>query len=127
LAEDKANPDYAYLDAFNYTDARFFDHIHNTFKKYYQSGTLNKYYLPSRQLNEYQRFSICCIAWWGKDKVSPGYIEEPQLSYQIPEALERPNFFCGDALMVHYSYHTQRPYAEATGDTHLQFYKTITY
>lgn len=120
---NKADPDYAYLDAFNYSDSRFVDHIHNTFKKNYEAGTLENYYLPSKSLDEYQRFSICSIAWWGKDKLRPGYIEEPQLAYQIPEALERPNFFCGDALMVHYSYHTQRPYLTATGDTHLQFYK----
>lgn len=124
---DKANPDYAYLDAFNYSDGRFADHIHNTFRQHYQDGTLSKYYLPSRSLDEYERFSICCIAWWGKDKVSPGYIEEPQLSYQIPEALGRPNYFVGDALLVHAAYHTQRPYFEATGDTHLKFYSTITY
>ena len=90
-------------------------------------GTLSKYYLPSRVLSDYERFSICCIAWWGKDKVSPGYIEEPQLAYQIPEELKRPNFFCGDALLVHGAYHTQRPYAEATGDVALKFYETITY
>src|SRR3990167_8156858 len=123
----KADPDYAYLDAFNYSDGRFFDHLHNTFKKHYMEGTLSKYYLPSRVLSDYERFSICCIAWWGKDKVSPGYIEEPQLAYQIPEELKRPNFLCGDALLVHYSYHTQRPYAEATGDVALKFYETITY
>ena len=123
----KADPDYAYLDAFNYSDGRLIDHIHNTFKKRYQEGTLDAYYMPSRVLSDYERFSICCIAWWGKDKVSPGYIEEPQLAYQIAEALERPNYLCGDALMVHYSYHTQRPYLEATGDTHLKFYEAITY
>jgi hypothetical protein len=122
----KSDPNYAYLDVFNYSDSRFFDHIHSTFKQHYENGTLDKYYLPSRVLSEYERFSICCIAWFGKDKVKIGYIEEPQLSWEVPEALKRPNYLCGDALLVHYSYHTQRPYAEATGDTHLQFYKTIT-
>jgi len=124
---NKAEPDYAYLDPFNYTDGRLIDHIHNTFKKRYQEGSLNAYYNPSKLLDEYQRFSICCIAWWGKDKVSPGYIEEPQLAYQIAEELKRPNFLCGDSLFVHYAYHTQRPYLEATGDVHLKFYEAITY
>jgi len=120
----KADPDYAYLDPFNYSDGRFADHIHNTFKKHYLEGTLSAYYLPSRTLSDYERFSICCICWFGKDKLRPGYIEEPQLAYQIPEALNRPNFFCGDALLVHYSYHSQRNYLTTTGDIHLQFYKT---
>lgn len=123
----RIDPDYAYLDAFNYSDPRLIDHIHNTFKKRYMENTLSAYYLKSRSFNEYERFSICCIAWWGKDKLRPGYIEEPQLAYELPMALERPVWFCGDALLVHYSYHTQRTYLTAAGDTHLEFYKTITY
>lgn len=121
-----SDPNYAYLDEFNYSDGKLFDHIHNTFKKHYEEGTLDKYYVPSRSYDEYERFSICCICWFGKDKISLGYIEEPQLAWELPEALNRPNFFVGDALLVHMSYHTQRPYAEATGDVHLKFYETIT-
>lgn len=119
-------PDEAYLDEFNYTDARLIEHIHKTFKKRYEEGTLDAYYAPSRFLEEYERFSICCITWFGSDKLRPGYVEEPQLSWEMAEALKRPNYLCGDALMVHYSYHTQRPYLEATGDTQLEFYKNIT-
>lgn len=117
------DPNYAYLDEFNYSDSKLADHIHNTFKKHYNEGTLHKYYLPSRKFINYERFSICCIAWWGKDKLRPGYIEEPQLSWELPEALNKPNYFVGDALLVHYSYHTQRPYFVACGDPHLEFYK----
>lgn len=121
-----SDPNWAYLDEFNYSDSRLIDHIHTTFKKRYEEGTLNAYYLPSKVLSEYQRFSICCIAWWGKDKVKIGYIEEPQLSWEVPEALGRPNYLCGDALLVHYAYHTQRPYLEATGNVHLKYYEQIT-
>jgi len=122
----KSDPDYAYLDAFNYTDGKFCDLIHSTFKKHYLENTLSAYYLPSKVLKEYQRFSICCIAWWGKDKLRPGEVEEPQLAYQIPEALKRPNYFVGDALLVHGAYHSQRKYLEATGDVALKWYATIT-
>lgn len=121
-----SDPDYAYLDEFNYSDSKLIDHIHNTFRKRYEEGTLSAYYKPSFEMTEYQRFSICCIAWWGKDKLRPGYIEEPQLCYQIAESLQRPNFCVGDALMVHLSYHTQRPYLEATGNVHLKYYEQIT-
>jgi hypothetical protein len=120
------DPNYAYLDEFNYSDPKLCDHIHNTFKKHYEEGTLDVYNLPSRSLTNFERFSICCVCWFGKDKVSLGYIEEPQISWELPEALGRPNYFVGDALMVHYAYHTQRPYLEATGNTHLQFYEQIT-
>ena len=122
----KADPNYAYLDEFNYSDSRFADHIHNTFKKHYEEGTLNAYYLPSRSFDEFERFSICSVCWFGKDKIKIGYVEEPQIAWELPIALNRPNYFCGDALLVHYAYHTQRPYFQATGETHLQYYKEIT-
>lgn len=121
------DPNYAYLDEFNYSDGRFADHVHATFKKHYEEGTLSDYYLTSKSLDEFQRFSICCICWFGKDKISLGYIEEPQLAWELPMALNRPNYFVGDALLVHAAYHTQRPYLAATGDVALKFYESITH
>lgn len=121
-----SDPDYAYLDEFNYSDSKLADHIHNTFRKHYEEGTLDKYNLPSRSYDQYERFSICCVCWFGKDKISIGYIEEPQINNELPRAYNRPNYFVGDALMVHYAYHTQRPYFEATGNTHLKYYEQIT-
>jgi len=122
---DKTDPDYSYLHEFNYTDNRLINHIHNTFRKNYEAGTLKDYYLPSRSLTNYERFSICSVCWFGKDKIRLGYVEEPQISWEIPEALEKPNFFVGDALMVHLSYHTQREMLTAQGDVHLKFYDSI--
>lgn len=124
--ERSDDPNYAYLDEFNYTDGRLADHIHNTFRKNYENGTLNEYYLPSRSLVDYNRFSICSIAWFGKDKIEIGNLEEAQLAWEKPQEFRRPVYFCGDALMVHYSYHTQRPYLTERGDEHLKFYKEIT-
>lgn len=124
--EIKEDPDHAYLDAFNYSDSRLADHIHHTFKRNYERGTLYNYFLPNRPLKDYNRFSICSIAWWGKDKIQIGELEEPQLSWEKPQQLQRPVYFCGDALMVHYSYHTQRNYLTENGDKPLEFYKKIT-
>jgi hypothetical protein len=119
------DPDHAYLDVFNYSDSNLIDHIHETFKINYLNNTLSNYYLESKVLSNYQRFSICSICWWGKDKVTPGRIEEPQLAWELPALFNRPVFFCGDALMVHYSYHTQRKHLEAQGDKPLAFYNEI--
>lgn len=124
-SDNKDDPNCAYLDAFNYSDSKLGDLIHETFKKNYNRGTLDKYYLPSRSLVDYNRFSICSVAWWGKDKIEIGHLEEPQIAWEKPKELERPNYFCGDALMVHYSYHTQRPYFTGMGDKHLKFYTKI--
>lgn len=119
------DPNWAYLDEFNYTDSKLIDLIHDTFKKNYEAGTLNKYYLPSRVLEKYERFSICSLAWWGKDKINPGSLEEAQMSWELPHDLNKPNYLLGDALMVHYAYHTQRDYLESCTPQKLEFYKTI--
>lgn len=125
--ENDVNPDNAYLHPFNYTDSGLIDLIHDTFKKRYNEKSLPAYYLPNRSLDKYNRFSICCIVWWGKDHIIPGRIEEPQLAYELPEKYHRPVFFVGDALMVHYAYHTQRDYLESCTPEKLEFYKSITY
>ncbi len=120
------DPWWAYLDEFNYSDSKLIDLIHETFKKNYEAGTLSNYYLSSRELSDYQRFSICSVAWWGKDHLDGmGQAEEPWLSWEEPEKLKRPNYFVGDALMVHYSYHTQRHYLESCKPEKLEFYQEL--
>jgi hypothetical protein len=120
-----SQPDLAYLDEFNYGNGTFCDHIHNTFKKHYEEGTLKAYYLPSKSLDQYQRFSICSICWFGKDKLRTGELEEPEISWLIPAREHKPNFFVGNALMVHAAYHTQRDYLRETGDKFLKWIETI--
>lgn len=124
--DNPGDPNHAYLDEFNYTDSKLIDLIHDTFKKNYEANTLSAYYLPSRSLDDYQHFSICSVAWWGKDKLDgTGYPEEPWVSWDEPARLGRPNYFVGDALMLHYSYHTQRPYLESCSPEKLEFYKDL--
>lgn len=119
------NKDYIYLDEFNYTDSQLIDLIHDTFKKKYEEGTLNDYYLESRELTDYQRFSICCICFFGKDKVAPSSLEEAQMAWELPEQFKRPVYLAGDILMVHYAYHTQRDYLESCQPEKLEFYKQL--
>jgi len=114
--------DYAYLDAFNYTDSKLIDHIHKTFIKRFKEGSLSAYYLPNKSFKDYKHFSICSLCWWGKDKIQPTAFEEPQLGWEIAEKMKRPVFFVGNALMVHYAYHTQREYLTEKGDIYLDFY-----
>lgn len=114
------------MDEFAYTDSNFIDLIHKTFKKHYEAGTLDAYYLPSRVFENYENFSICSIAWWGKDHIIPGSFEESQMAWELPEQLKRPVYFLGDALMVHYAYHTQRDFIESQVPEHLEFYKNLT-
>jgi hypothetical protein len=114
-----------YLHEFAYADSGLIELIHQTFQKRYKEGTLDAYYLPSRSFDNYQHFSICSIAWWGKDKLDPSTLEEEWLAWKEPERLKRPVWFCGDALVVHYSYHTQREFMN-TKPEYLEFYRSIT-
>lgn len=123
--EDNPDPDWVYLEPFNYTDSKLIDLIHDTFRKKLEEGKLNDYYLPSRSMDDYQRFSICSIAWFGKDKISPSELEEAQMSWELPKLNNRPIYLLGDALLVHYSYHTQREYLESCTPQKLEFYKQL--
>ena len=115
-----------YLHEFAYANSGLIDLIHTTFKKRYEEGTLNAYYLPSKSFDKFEQFSICSICWWGKDKLVPGSLEEAWLSWERPRELNRPVWFIGDAICVHFSYHTQRDFLESQGDKHLRFYEVIT-
>jgi hypothetical protein len=118
--EDK---DWAYLDEFNYSDSGLADHIHTTFQKRYHENSLSAYYLPSKSFNDYKHFSICSICWWGRDHIQCGRVEEPQMAWELPEKYGRPVWFCGNALCVHFAYHTQKAFIETTN--HLDFYREI--
>jgi hypothetical protein len=115
-----------YLHEFAYADSGLIDLIHKTFKKRYEEGTLNAYYIPSFSFDDFRQFSICSIAFWGKDKVTPSTLEEASLAWELPREKNRPVWFCGDAVIMHYSYHTQRDHLETLNPEPLEFYKDLT-
>ncbi len=114
-----------YLDEHTYSDSRLIDIIHDAFKNHYETETLEAYYLPSHSFDSYRHFSICALAWWGKDHLKPSSLEEPSIAWEIPKEMNRPVYFLGDCLMMHYAYHTQRPYLESCNPQKLEFYKTL--
>jgi hypothetical protein len=120
------DPDQAYNDEFNYSDSGLIDLIHKTFKKRYEEKSLSAYYLPSRYFTDYKHFSICSLCWWGKDKIECDHIEEPSMGWKLPMQFGRPVWFCGNALLVHASYHTQRDFLEKERKPYyLDFYREI--
>lgn len=126
LFPDPADKNHIYLNDFAYTDSGFIDLIHDTFKSRYEEGTLNAYYLPSRYLTNYDRFSICSVCFFGKDHLHVDSLEEQSLAWEGPEKAGRPVYFAGDALLVHFSYHTQVDHLRADRPDLLEFYKGIT-
>ena len=125
--ESPSDPNYVYLYPFAYTDPGLIALIHETFKKRYNEGTLGAYYLPSRPLDGYTHFSICSVAFWGKDHLQVDTNEEAYISWAAPEQFHRPNYFLGDALMVHFAYHTQRESMPDINNRYLGFFREITH
>jgi hypothetical protein len=61
--------------------------------------------------------SINAFAVFAKDlhACNVAHDEEGYLSLYRPQALGRPNARCGDAVLIHFAYHTQTEYMDKTG------------
>jgi hypothetical protein len=118
---------YSCTDTTGWRDPRFAEHVHNTFFRHYGAGHLDKYKFERWELNMYERFSINCISWLGEDfqKFSGevGVAEEEWLSRIKPMQLGRINCICGNSIVCHYAFYTQRAYLSETNI--LKAYKTI--
>lgn len=114
-----------YLDEHTYSNNALIDLIHDSFRKHYEEGAIDSYYLPSHSFDNYRHFSICALAWWGRDHLKPSSLEEPSIAWEMPKEFNRPVYFLGDCLMLHYAYHTQRDYLESCRPEKLEFYKTL--
>jgi len=95
------------------------DVAHRTFFTLHSLGRLDFFHFPDWWLLEYERCSINCVAWFGRDNplirdhMSIGCDEERVLSCVLPRVLGRPNMIAGSALVSHFAYHTQRKALEA--------------
>ncbi len=69
------------------------------------------------ELFHYERCSINCISWWGRDMasiVAGMHVDEEQaLACEIPKSHGRINCIAGQALVSHFAYFLQRPGLEA--------------
>lgn len=96
--------------------------IHKQFIKTVSAGDprADRFRFHKWILWEYQRFSINCFAWFGKDFATFGGIvdtdEEMAISETIPAKLGRPNEICGQALFSHFAFHPQREYLDKCED-----------
>ena len=83
------------------------------------------FYTPSFQSKK--GFNINCFCWFGEDfakfdgKVQVA--EEHWISELAPSFYGKQNYVCGDAIVVHYAYLTQREYLDSLN--YLEKYKNI--
>src|SRR5262245_14409985 len=58
---------YLCTDSTGWRDPRFAEHVHRTFFRHYDAGTIDTYKFPRWELSTNERFSINCISWLGEE------------------------------------------------------------
>jgi hypothetical protein len=112
---------YSCTDRLGWGSGEFAELVHKSF--------LCRYWptMPNWELNIYERFSINCFTFFGRDFAQFGGVVNPNeecwLTIDKPRELGRPNLICGDAIVSHFAYYTQREYLEKTDL--LQRYKEL--
>lgn len=75
-------------------------------------------FTPCWILNCFERCSINCISWLGREfakfQGSVGEDEEQWLSVDKPREIGKPNIIFGEAVCSHFAFHTHREYLDAT-------------
>lgn len=95
----------------------FANMVHTEFLNALKRGEEDKFKFNEWLLHGYEKVSINTICWMGSDfsrfEGKVGSDEETWLTQVQPKVLERPNVIYGQALVVHFAFHTQRPYLES--------------
>lgn len=113
LDKEHGLANFTRMDEVAHKNELFAENTHQTFMRRHQEGSLNAYYYPDRLLMGFDSFSISCFAYFGHDlQPIDNSDEELWISSLRPQATNRPCLLLGDALVVHYGYHTQRPVLE---------------
>src|SRR5439155_20428144 len=95
----------------------FAEVVHRTFLRHLYGGTTSKYLFDRWDITHFERVSINCCAWFGEmmpDHPDAEGDEEQMWAVEYPRKLQSPSVICGDALIAHFAYYTQRPYLETT-------------
>jgi hypothetical protein len=101
-------------DRVAYKNIQFCAYLHNAFLGAAEVGETSTFYFATRTLVDYNYFSINCFAFFGKDwdelgdQLVPHGGDEGWISQIHPRNLKRPVKICGNALVVHYAFCTQR-------------------
>jgi hypothetical protein len=106
-------------------DPTFAEHVHKTFQDKVNRNAIFEYQPPTNfEFKKYKEFSISCFAFFGREAMEPDRDEEMWISSWRPQQLQRSNMVCANAIVVHFAYHTQRPYLD-TKPEYYQFYKEL--
>lgn len=119
---------YHCLDPLAWETPEFAEYVHRVFLNHYLNNNLEGYKFNRWELYMLERYSINCFAFFGKDFAEfggrVGEDEEFWLSQIKPEAIGRANVICGQSLVSHFSFFTQREFLDQT-DLLEQYVKLI--
>lgn len=113
--------EYDVLGAVSHASPELAELAHKSFLNRLEGGCVDAYHFPRWIACGFERISINCICWLGSDFAEfhgeVGDYEEVWLSEERSGAEGRPTVICGEALVSHFAYHTQRAWLE--GNTNL--------
>lgn len=114
------HPGYSCMDPVGWADPAIAREVHDQFLR---CPVDPKWIFGTWVASEYERISINCISWFGRDLVDEGVgvDEEHWFAVHRPSQLGRPNVVCGAAVCVHFAFYTQRPALEEHGDVLLRY------
>jgi len=104
------------MDPVGWQSGPFAKYIHGVLLDHIEAGTTRELFLPHDPLPEV-RFSISNFCFLGarmRDMVPRIPDEEIWLAERYPLRVGQPNVICGDALVSHYSFFSQRSHLDAT-------------
>lgn len=117
-AKDGKLVGYDCLDPVGWSDPDFAEHTHRCFLDAYNTKHLDGYKFNRWELYMLERFSIGCFAFLGSEFAEfagqVGEDEEQWLSQVKPGAIGRANAICGESLVSHFAFYTQRDHLETT-------------
>lgn len=107
-------------DVTAWKDENFVRQLHMKALAALKQGKLRQEFpLRTEQFTDWEagHISINCFAMFGKDMLEAKVEadEEGYLSLWKPKELNRQNARCGDAVVIHFAYHTQTEYMDGTG------------
>jgi hypothetical protein len=107
------------MDEIGWNDSEFALTIHMQFLNDLVNNNIDKWKTSYTKwkLCEFEKVSINCICWFGKDMkdvVITGY-EEDYLSSILPRIKNRPAMIINSPICAHFSFHSQRELLDKSG------------
>jgi len=102
----------------SWADHYYAEYFHKVAISKIKNNQIKDLYFPDWILFLHERMSINCITWEGEcfEKFfgQVAYNEEEWLTTTLPEVLNENNVLCGNALVSHYAFCSQRSYMDGT-------------